>query len=304
MSSIHNRRDFLTRSMALATAATAGPLCGKFAWAAEDKEPSEKPTKMKLGLVTYLWGRDWDLPTLIENCEKSGVLGVEPRTTHAHGVERTLSAAERKEVKARFDDSPVVHLGPGSNERFDHPDPEKLKKAIEATKDFVKLSHDTGGSGVKVKPDSFQKGVEREVTIEQIGRSLNTVGKFAGDLGQEIRLEVHGSCCELPTIKAIMDIADNPNVGVCWNCNRADTAGEGLEHNFDLVKDRFGATAHVRELNVGEYPYQDLIGLFAEMDYDGWILLECRTNPEDRVAALIEQRKIFFEMIAKANKTS
>ena len=39
-----------------------------------------KKSEMKLGLVTYLWGRDWDLPTLIANCEKTGFLGVELRT--------------------------------------------------------------------------------------------------------------------------------------------------------------------------------------------------------------------------------
>ncbi len=290
----YSRRDFLRRSTALSAAAlAAGPLGATLASAAE------KPgSKMKLGLVTYLWGRDWDLPTLIANCEKSKVLGVELRTTHPHGVEPSLNAQQRAEVKKRFNDSPVVHVGPGSNERFDYPDPEPLKQAIETTKAFIKLSHDTGGSGVKVKPNSFQKGVEPQVTIEQIGKALNTLGKFAADYGQEVRLEVHGSCCELPTIKKIMNVADDPNVGVCWNSNAQDLQGEGLEHNFNLVKDRFGATAHVRELNVGDYPYQELIGLFVAMDYDGWILLECRTNPADRVAGLIEQRELFQKMVA------
>ena len=290
------RREFLQRSIAAGAATLAtGPLAQTIAHAADPPG-----SKMKLGLVTYLWGQDWDLPTLIANCEKSGVLGVEPRTTHKHGVEPSLSPAERREVKKRFDDSPVVHVGPGSNERFDHPDPKNLAKAIEATKAFVKLSHDCGGSGVKVKPNSFHKDVPREKTIEQIGKSLETLGKFAGDYGQEIRLEVHGSCGPLPVIKQIMDYVDDPNVGVCWNCNGDELQDPGLKHHFDLVKDRFGATAHVREFNVGSYPYQDLINLYVAMDYDGWILLECRTNPDDRVAALIEQREIFEKMVANA----
>ncbi len=296
------RRDFLRQSAALGAAAlgsgalAAGPLGLPLATAAE--KPAEK---MKLGLVTYQWGRDWDLPTLIANCEKSGVLGVEPRTTHKHGVEPSLSAQQRKEVKKRFDDSPVVHVGPGSNERFDYPDAAELAKSIETTKGYVKLSHDTSGSGVKVKPNSFQKGVDPKKTIQQIGKSLNVLGKFAADYGQEIRLEVHGSCGPLPVIKQIMDIADHPNVGACWNCNGDELQGKGLEYHFDLVKDRFGATAHVRELNTGDYPYQDLMALFVKMNYSGWILLECRTNPSDRVAALVEQRKVFEEMVAKAS---
>ena len=51
-----------------------------------------KKSGMKLGLVTYLWAKDWDLPTLISNCEKTGYLGVELRCDHKHGVETRLSA--------------------------------------------------------------------------------------------------------------------------------------------------------------------------------------------------------------------
>lgn len=295
-----SRRSFMKRSAALgAVGLAAAPHRRALA--------AGKPgSKMKLGLVTYLWGKDWDLPTLIRNCERTKVLGVELRTTHKHGVEPRLNAEERRDVKRRFDESPVVHVGIGSNERFDDPNPAKLNKAIEATKAFVKLSHDVGGSGVKVKPNSFHKGVPREKTIEQIGKSLNTLGKFAADYGQQIRLEVHGQCCLLPTIKQIMDVADHPSVAVCWNSNSQDLKGqskdpkENLVRNFDLVKDRFGATVHVRELNVGSYPYGRLMELFVKMDYDGWILLEARTKQKDRVKALIEQREVFQTMVGEA----
>jgi len=293
-----SRRDFLKRSLcAGAAGAFAGPLNRAAVLAA-----AKPGSKMKLGLVTYLWGEKWDLPTLISNCEQSNVLGVELRTTHGHGVEPTLNAEQRAEVKKRFEDSPVVNVGIGSNECFDHVDPEKLKAAIQAAKDFVVLSRDVGGSGVKVKPNNLheKEGVPREQTIEQIGKALNELGAFGADLGQEIRLEVHGECCLLPTMKAIMDVANHPNVGVCWNSNGQDLEGEGLEYNFNLVKDRFGATAHVRELNLDDYPYQELMDLFVKMDYSGWILLEARTKIEDPVQALTGQREVFEGMVAKA----
>ena len=257
-------------------------------------------SKMALGLVTYLWGRDWDLPTLIANCERAKVYGVELRTTHKHGVERSLSAAQRKVVKRQFADSPVTLAGIGSNERYDSPDAAALKKAIEATKEFVRLSQGVGSSGVKVKPNSFHKGVPREKTIEQIGRSLNELGRYGAGFGQQLRLEVHGQCAELPTIKAIMDMADHKNVVVCWNSNAQDLAGKGLEHNFNLVKDRFGPTLHSRELDDKRYPYQQLISLLVKMDYAGWVMLECSTRPKDRVAAMARQRELLGEMIAKA----
>jgi len=234
-----------------------------------------RPEKMQLGLCTYLWGKDWDLPTLIKNCEKTGLLGVELRVQHAHKVEPNLTAQERKEVKKRFADSPVEFIGCGTNEQYDFPDKEKLNKAIENTKAYIKLSHDCGGSGVKVKPNGFHPGIPEEKTIEQIGKSLYDLGRFAADYNQQIRLEVHGEKTqELPNIKAIMDVANHKNVAVCWNSNPEDLIGGGLEHNFNLVKDRFGDTVHVRELNIGDYPYQQLISLFVKMNYKGWILLE------------------------------
>jgi len=258
-------------------------------------------TKMKLGLVTYLWGKDWDLPTLIANCEKSNLAGVELRTEHAHGVEISLNDRQRKEVRQRFEDSPVEVVGYGSNYAYDNPDPEVLKKSIEDTKKYILLCHDIGASGIKVKPNQFHDGIPKEKTLEQIGKSLNEIGKFGADYGQEIRLEVHGpGTSELPNIKNIMDVADHPNVGVCWNCNDVDLLGQGLEYNFNLVKDRFATTLHVRELNIGDYPYADLFKLLVTMDYEGWILLECRTDPEDKVKAIKEQGKVFKELINKA----
>ena len=291
-----NRRDFLKTTAGLGAAAlAAGPLSK--AWAAD------KPGgKMALGLVTYLWAQKWDLPTLIANCEESKVLGVELRTTHKHGVEPGLGAAARADVKRRFADSPAVLVGLGSAECFDHTDPQRLAKAIDATKAFVQLSHDVGGSGVKVRPNDFHKQVPRDKTIEQIGRSLNVVGKFAADLGQEIRLEVHGGCSELPTIKRIMDFVTEPGVGVCWNSNGTDLTGGGLAHNFDLVKARFGAIAHIRPLDTKGYPWQELVGLFVRMDYAGWLLVEASDKRTDYVAALAGQRQLFEKMRATAQR--
>ena len=248
------------------------------------------------GLVTYLWGKDWDLPTLIGNCEKSGLGAVELRTTHKHGVEPTLTAAQRDEVRARFADSSVTCLGPGSDERFDSPDPDKLKAAIGRTREFIRLSHDIGSSGVKVKPNDFHKGVPREKTIEQIGKALHELADFGEGFGQEIRLEVHGGCAHLPDIKAIMDAADHPGAVVCWNSNPQDLEGDGLAANFALVKDNLGQTAHVHELHVGSYPYAELLKLFAAAEYDGWFLLEASSSPADPVKAMIEQRETFMKL--------
>jgi sugar phosphate isomerase/epimerase len=129
--------------------------------------------------------------------------------------------------------------------------------------------------------------------MEQIGRSLNELGVYAADLGQQVRLEVHGGCSHLPTIAAIMQVADHPSATVCWNCNPQDLEGEGLEHNFRLVEKRLGSTTHVHQSSGDAYPYAQLFKLLQQSRYDGWILAEESNMPRDRVAALAAARRAF-----------
>ena len=295
MKKLHlQRRDFLKGLLSSGIALSTLPTSG-FAHFLTDKN------HMKLGLVTYLWAKDWTVPEIISNCEKSGIQGVELRSTHAHGVEVTLNKTERKEVKKLFKNSKVELVGLGSAEEYDQKDPKLVKQAIENTKAFIKLSHDVGGSGVKVRPNHLHEDVSKEKTIEQIGKALNEVGVYAGEYGQEIRLEVHGRGTQYPeVIKSIMDVANNPNVGVCWNCNKEDLSGKGFEYNFNLLKGRFGDTMHIRELDRTDYPYKKMIELLVDMNYGGWLLLECHTNPIEKIKEMTKQQKVFEEMIKKA----
>jgi hypothetical protein len=286
----YSRRDFLKHSALLSAAALAIP-----AFAA-DAAPA-----IQFGLVTYQWGRDWDINALLRNCTETKVLGVELRTTHAHKVEPNLTPDQRQEVKKRFADSPVKLVSLGSAEDFHNPNPEALKKNIENTKAFIKLGHDVGSTGVKVRPNDLPKNVPVEKTIEQIGKSLNEVGAFAADYGQQIRLEVHGGCAKPSVIKQIMEVATHPNVTVCWNSNNSDQDAPGLEQNFMMLRPRMGLTTHVRQLDTPGYAWQDLVTLFVKTKYQGWLLLEAGgADPADRVKALAQQKALFDQMIAKA----
>ena len=114
-----------------------------------------KAASMRLGTVTYNIAKDWDIATIIKNCTEAKFQGVELRTTHAHGVEVSLSATQRSEVKKRFADSPVELMGLGSAFDYHTPDAARLRKDIEATKEYIRLSHDVGGTGVKVRPNEI-----------------------------------------------------------------------------------------------------------------------------------------------------
>src|SRR3954462_4618249 len=194
------RRQFLAAS-AVAASATGLP---SVALAAPKADPRDPP--FKLGLVTYNVAAQWDLPTLLKVCKSVGIAAVECRTTHKHGVEPSLTADQRAEVKKRFADSGVAFWGCGSVCEFHSPDPAVVKKNIETCHEFVKLVHDIGGTMVKVRPNGLPKQVPVEKTLEQIGKALVECGKYAGDYGVEICVEVHGAGTqEPPNMKAIME---------------------------------------------------------------------------------------------------
>ena len=233
-----------------------------------------KQPRMKLGTVTYNLAQDWDVPTIIKNCEAAGFQGVELRTTHKHGVEVSLNKEQRAEVRKRFADSKVELMGLGSAFDYHTPDQQKLRKDIDATKEYIALAQDVGATGVKVRPNGLPKEVPLEKTLEQIGRSLNELGRFAKEHGQVIRLEVHGTGTSLlPNIKRIIDVADHPNVGVCWNSNPSDLDGAGFDHNFDLVKNKIVAV-HLRDLFIEDYPFRKLFARLNEIQFAGFCLAE------------------------------
>ena len=241
---------------------------------------AEKPTflkehsRMHLGLVTYNLAQDWDVPTIIKNCEATQFEGVELRTTHAHKVEVNLSKDQRQEVKKRFQDSRVQLMGLGSIFDYHTPDQAKLRQDIEAAKEYIILAQDVGATGVKVRPNGLPKEVPVEKTLAQIGGALRELGDFARDHGQVIRLEVHGPGTAFPPhIKTILDVANHPSVGACWNSNATDLDGEGWDHNFGLLKKKI-FSVHMTDLFLEEYPYRKLLNGLNDIKFEGFCLAE------------------------------
>jgi sugar phosphate isomerase/epimerase len=277
-----SRRQFLRQStlgLGALAALTPGALAA---------EKSSKPvqsfltgrSRMKLGTVTYNLAKDWDIPTILKNCTEAKFEGVELRTTHKHGVEVTLSKAQRAEVRKRFADSPVKLASLGSAFDYHTTDPAKLRADIAATKEYIILAHDVGATGVKVRPNGLPKEVPVEKTLEQIGKSLRELGEFGKQHGQQIRLEVHGAgTALLPNIRKIMDVADHPLAGVCWNSNATDLEGAGFDANFDLVKHKL-FTVHLRDLHLEEYPFRRLFTRLNEIQFEGFCFAEIPDSPD------------------------
>ncbi len=259
------RRDLLKTSALVASATLVGRA------SARDESTENVRPALKLGLMTYTLAKDWDIETIIKNCTETGFEHVELRTTHAHGVEVTLSKAQRLDVRKRFEDA-GIQLSLASGFGYHYPDPAELRKHIEGTKEYTLLAHDLGALGIRVFPNALlvDQGIPEEQTLRQIGKSLAEVGEFAHDYGVEIRVCVHGRGTNvISKIKKMIDYADSPHVYVNWNCDLNDMKGPGFEANFNSVQDRI-RNVHMHELWDERYPYRRFFRLLRQTGYQGY----------------------------------
>lgn len=267
-----SRRNFLQTtvaaagSIALAGTADASPQ--------KNANPALGGGGFKLGLVTYNLAKDWDVPTIIKNCEATGFEAVELRTTHKHGVEPSLGKEQRADVKARFAGSKVRLLSLGSVCEFHSPDQTVVRKNMDECKRFIELARDIGALGVKVRPNGIPKEVPEEKTIAQIGAALRECGDAAKAAGVEIWVEVHGrDSCLPPRMAGMMKAANHPNVGICWNSNPEDLINGSIKPGFEMLKP-YLRNAHINELWKPEYPWRDLFGMMKTAGYNRYCLAE------------------------------
>jgi sugar phosphate isomerase/epimerase len=260
-----SRREMLT----LAGGATLLPTMIE----AKESRGVAKDAKFQVGLVTYNVAKSWDMPTLIKLCNEAGYGGVELRTTHAHGVEVTLDAGQRKEVQKRFQEGGVRLWGLGTVCEFHSTEAGVVREQVESCKKWCELAKDVGAKGVKVRPNGLPKEVPIEKTLEQIGKALQECAQAAKDTGVEIWVEVHGNgTAHPPYMKKIVEICGRPEVGICWNSNPQDVLDGSVKPYFEMLKPWL-RSCHINDL-WGNYPYREFFALLRDAEYAGLTLCE------------------------------
>jgi sugar phosphate isomerase/epimerase len=271
------RREFARTGLAAAALAATPPRSARAAGS------------FHLGLVTYNVARDWDLDTILRVCREARFEGVEFRTTHAHGVERTLAPGARADVRAKCRDAGLRQTSLGSVCEFHAADPAVVRQNVADCREWVLLARDVGARGVKVRPNGLPKDVPEDKTLEQIGRALAECGAFAAENGVEIWCEVHGDQTRLPArMRRIMDACGHRAVGVTWNSNDTDVANGSVAESFALLRP-FIRCCHITDIGVAPpppaaaagasaatppYPYRELFARLAETGFDGFTLCE------------------------------
>jgi sugar phosphate isomerase/epimerase len=243
---------------------------------------------VKLCLLTFNLGRDFELDELLEVCDRYGYEGVECRAqaNHGHGIELDTTAEESAEIKEKFAAARVNLAGISTGARFESLDPEERQKQIDISKQFIDLAADVGAPRIRVFGNAFPEGADKDEVVENVGHALREIAEHAEGTGVDCNLEMHGDFYRWQYTLRAVEIADHDRIGIVYNCDRRETAWGPISTFIEPVA-QYLRHVHLHDIESPDYPYQDLFRILRNMGYGGYLSLEASPSEDpERVLGL------------------
>ncbi len=235
---------------------------------------------MKLCLLTYNLGKDFELDELIRICEAYDYDGIEFRSgVGPHGVELEATPQQRAEIKARMDASTVDIAGIGTSCRFESLDDAERQAHIDEAKAFIDLAADIGCPRIRVFGNSFPEGADQDVVIQNVGEALRQIAEHAEPSGVDVNLELHGDFSYWEYSLRAVEIADHVRVGIVYNCNVSELAYGSVGQFLSPIAP-YLRHVHTHELE-NIYPYELLFRFLKDIGYTGYCSIESDTASPD-----------------------
>jgi sugar phosphate isomerase/epimerase len=230
---------------------------------------------MKLSLLTFQLGKDFELDELLALCAKYGYKGVECRAQldHKHGLELETTAEQRATIKAKFDDSPVDLAGISTSCRFESLDAAERQEHVDTTKKFIDLAADVGAPRVRVFGNAFPEGSNKDQVVENVGNCLREIGQYAEDSGVDCNLEMHGDFYRWQYTLRAVEIADHERIGIVYNCDSRETKWSPISEFLTPVAP-YLRHIHLHNIEDSKYPYGELFRILKNMGYHEFVSLE------------------------------
>lgn len=150
----------------------------------------------------------------------------------------------------------------------------------------IALAQAVGAPYIRVFGDKLLPGETYPQAYRRVGKALAHLGDMAADSPVKVLLETHGEFASGKHIRAIMEQADHPAVGVLWDVHHPyKYAGESMAYTLDEIrpwmfhvhiKDSIGPWASHRLTlpGRGDLPLQEVIALLRQAGYEGYLSLE------------------------------
>jgi len=127
------------------------------------------------------------------------------------------NASNIKNTKQQMADKKLQFVDLGSSCTLHFADKTERQKNIDDGKRFIDLAAAIDCPNVRVYPNNFIKGQEKNQTMDLIVAGLLELGDYAKSTGVRVLMETHGDLVYIADLKTIMEAALHPQVGLVWD---------------------------------------------------------------------------------------
>jgi sugar phosphate isomerase/epimerase len=263
--------------------------------------------------VSTLGCPKWDWNTIVRNTSQWGFAALELRGildemdlpkcpefsgTRLKGTLRDLSAANLK----------VSDLG--ASAQMHEPDPAKRAKHMDEARRFIDLAHAMNVPYVRVFPNQFVLGEDKQVTFARISEGLHQLGEYAAPGNVTVIVESHGEFRRADELIPILEGAKSKNVAFLWDAHHTCVEGEKPADTFRALG-KYTRHTHLKDsvpipgkpkddrhyvlTGTGDIPVKETVRVLASNGYKGYYCFEWekRWHPD------IDEPEVAFPHYAK-----
>ena len=203
-----SRKEFLQTTAILAASAMIG---------------SSFDLKKKKPLLSFstLGCPDWSFQQITDFAVKHGYKGIEVR-----GLQRQMDLAKcnefstaenRSATMAMMKEKGLQFINLGSSATLHFAEGAEREKNLDEGKRFIDLAQQIDCPYIRVFPNNFPKGQDKNATMDLIIKGLVDLGDHAKETKVSVLMETHGEVVWSEDLEVIMRSAEHPNVGLVWD---------------------------------------------------------------------------------------
>lgn len=271
-----SRRDFLQTAAALIVASL-----GTSALAFKKKEP--------LLAFSTLGCPDWSLQQIVDFAAQHGFKGIEVR-----GLMRQMDLLQCKEFSEQnrtnslrlLHDKGLEIINLGSSATLHFAEAGMRKKNLDEGKRYIDLAQQLNCPYIRVFPNNFPKGQEKNQTMDLIAKGLLELGDHAKGSNVIVLMESHGDLIYVNDLQQVMKAAEHKHVGLVWDmANMWAKTKESPTMAYEKLK-KYIRHTHIKDGKVvndtitytrlaqGNVPIFEMIDLLSRGGYKGYYSLE------------------------------
>ena len=158
-----------------------------------------------------------DLRTALRLAEQYGYQGFEPRidSQHAHGIEPSMDAAAKAEVRAILADTPVELCCLASSIQI--ASRSKLSRTMDEARRVISLCSELDIPRIRIFGGPIDEEDTRSAAIDRMARSLDALSQEIGDADITLCLETHDSWTEPAHAAAVMARCQGRHAAINWD---------------------------------------------------------------------------------------